>query len=231
MLNAKESFTDIEIMIETRNSTIHCMASGEPLSDEQGKVSGGVLILRPIKNVKNLVNRFSGYHAALQFSDIIGDSAEIHETIRIASLAATTSSNILLQGESGTGKEIFAQAIHNRSECRKGPFVALNCGVIPRELIGSELFGYVEGAFTGGARGGKPGKFELASGGTLFLDEIGDMPLEQQVALLRVLQEKSLPGLAAIKLYLWMYGLFVQPIKTCPKKLSRVLSGKIYIIA
>ncbi|WP_371381533.1 sigma-54-dependent Fis family transcriptional regulator [Sporomusa aerivorans] len=221
MLNAKESFTDIEIMIETRNSTIHCMASGEPLSDEQGKVSGGVLILRPIKNVKNLVNRFSGYHAALQFSDIIGDSAEIHETIRIASLAATTSSNILLQGESGTGKEIFAQAIHNRSECRKGPFVALNCGVIPRELIGSELFGYVEGAFTGAARGGKPGKFELASGGTLFLDEIGDMPLEQQVALLRVLQEKKLTRIGSDKVIPVDVRVICATNKNLPKEIEQ----------
>jgi sigma-54 dependent transcriptional regulator, acetoin dehydrogenase operon transcriptional activator AcoR len=94
---------------------------------------------------------------------------------------------------------MFAQAIHNRSERRNGPFVALNCGVIPRELIGSELFGYVEGAFTGAKRGGKPGKFELASGGTLFLDEIGDMPLDQQIALLRVLQEKNVTRIGGDK--------------------------------
>ena len=97
-----------------------------------------------------------------------------------------------MEGESGTGKEVVAQAIHNRSTYRKGPFVAVNCGAIPRELIGSELFGYAEGAFTGAKRGGRPGKFELSSGGTLFLDEIGDMPLEQQVALLRVLQDKKI---------------------------------------
>lgn len=101
-------------------------------------------------------------------------------------------SNVLIIGESGTGKEVFAQAIHNQSSRRNGPFVAVNCGAIPRELISSELFGYVEGAFTGANRRGRPGKFELASGGTLFLDEIGDMPFEQQVALLRVLQEKKI---------------------------------------
>lgn len=191
MLASKEPYEDIEIMVNTNKCTFHCLATGEPLTDEQGKVIGGVIILRPIKQIQNLVNRFSGYCATLQFSDIVGESVEILEVIRVASLAAVTSSTILLQGESGTGKEIFAQAIHNHSEQRKGPFVALNCGVIPRELVGSELFGYVEGAFTGAVRGGKPGKFELASGGTLFLDEIGDMPLEQQIALLRVLQEKS----------------------------------------
>jgi PAS domain S-box-containing protein len=200
MLTSGESFEDVELMVDTRNSPIHCLASGEPLTDEQGMVIGGVIILRPIKQVQNLVNRFSGYHATLQFSDIIGKSDEIIEARRVASLAATTSSNILLQGESGTGKEIFAQAIHNHSERRSGPFVAINCGVIPRELIGSELFGYVEGAFTGAKRGGKPGKFELASGGTIFLDEIGDMPLEQQVALLRVLQEKAVTRIGGDKL-------------------------------
>ncbi|MEN6461494.1 MAG: sigma 54-interacting transcriptional regulator, partial [Syntrophomonas sp.] len=124
--------------------------------------------------------------------DIIGQSPVLLKTIRMATMAAGGKSNILLEGESGTGKEVFAQSIHNQSSRSKGPFVAVNCGAIPRELIGSELFGYAEGAFTGAKRGGRPGKFELASGGTLFLDEIGDMPLDQQVALLRVLQERSL---------------------------------------
>ena len=191
MLSSKEAYEDVEIMVDTKKCTFHCLATGEPLTNELGAVIGGVIILRPIKQIQKLVNRFSGYCATLRFCDIIGESLEILEVIRVASLAAVTSASILLQGESGTGKEIFAQAIHNRSEQRKGPFVALNCGVIPRELVGSELFGYVEGAFTGAVRGGKLGKFELASGGTLFLDEIGDMPLEQQIALLRVLQEKS----------------------------------------
>lgn len=200
MLTSKESFEDIELMVDTRCSMLHCLASGIPLTDERGKVIGGVIILRRIKQIQNLVNRLSGYHATLQFSDIMGESVGILEAKRVASLAAVTSSNVLLQGESGTGKEIFAQAIHNGSEQRNGPFLALNCGVIPRELIGSELFGYVDGAFTGAKRGGKQGKFELASGGTLFLDEIGDMPLEQQVALLRVLQEKTVTRIGGDKL-------------------------------
>ncbi|WDC85701.1 sigma 54-interacting transcriptional regulator [Caloramator sp. mosi_1] len=98
-------------------------------------------------------------------------------------------STILITGESGTGKEILAQAIHNNSNRRDFGFVAINCGAIPPNLIESELFGYDEGAFTGAKRGGNPGKFELANGGTLFLDEIGEMPLDMQVKLLRVLQE------------------------------------------
>ncbi len=199
MLRAKEPYEDVELMVDIKKSTIHCLASGEPLTDGQGRVIGGVIVLRPIKQIQNLVNRFSGYYATLQFSDIVGQSDETLEAVRVASLAATTLANILLRGESGTGKEIFAQAIHNKSEQRSGPFLALNCGVIPRELIGSELFGYVEGAFTGAKRGGKPGKFELASGGTLFLDEIGDMPLDQQIALLRVLQEKHVTRIGSDK--------------------------------
>ncbi|EXX84534.1 Fis family transcriptional regulator [Paenibacillus darwinianus] len=97
----------------------------------------------------------------------------------------------MLLGESGTGKELFARAIHNESARKERPFVAINCAAIPKELINAELFGYVEGAFTGAKKGGSPGKFEVADGGTLFLDEIGDMPFELQATLLRVLQEKE----------------------------------------
>ncbi len=199
MLLHKTRYEDIELIVDVKKNRLHCFTSGEPLTDDQGNVIGGIIILRPIKQIQNLINRVSGYNASLQFDDIIGESTEIRETKRVASLAATTSFNILLQGESGTGKEIFAQAIHNRSEQQNGPFVAVNCGIIPRELIGSELFGYAEGAFTGAKQGGKPGKFELAAGGTLFLDEIGDMPLEQQVALLRVLEEKKLTRIGSTK--------------------------------
>ncbi len=199
MLNNKESYVDVEVTTDISQVAGGCLASGEPIADETGVVTGGVIILRPIKKIQNLVNRFSGYYSSLQFSDIIGSSKGILEAIRVASLAATSSANVLLRGESGTGKEIFAQAIHNRSERRNGPFIAVNCGAIPRELIGSELFGYEEGAFTGARRGGKPGKFELAAGGTLFLDEIGDMPLEQQVSLLRVLQERKITRIGSDK--------------------------------
>ncbi|MDR3589236.1 MAG: sigma-54-dependent Fis family transcriptional regulator [Negativicutes bacterium] len=192
MLNNKQPYADVEVMMPLTSGTSHCLVSGEPLTDERGKISGGVIILRPIKQVRSLVNRFSGHYTNFEFGDIIGNSAELLEAVRVASLAATSLSIVLLQGESGTGKELFAQAIHHHSARSDGPFIAVNCGAIPRELISSELFGYEEGAFTGAKRGGRPGKFELAAGGTLFLDEIADMPLEQQVALLRVLQEKKL---------------------------------------
>jgi transcriptional regulator with PAS, ATPase and Fis domain len=199
-LAINELYTDVEIMVDTKDGLCHCLASGEPVINAQGAVTGGIIILRPIKQVQNMVNRLNGYYATLQFTDIIGESSEIREAIRLATLTAPTTSNVLLQGESGTGKEIFAQAIHNRSVQHAGPFIPLNCGAIPRELIGSELFGYEEGAFTGAKRGGKLGKFELASGGTLFLDEIGDMPLEQQIALLRVIQEKKVARIGSDKM-------------------------------
>ncbi len=199
-LSVSAPFYDIETMLYTNDGVCHCLTSGEPVVNEMGEITGGIIILRPIKHVQKLVNRFSGYHATFQFSDIIGESVEIREAIRLASLSSTTASNVLLQGESGTGKEIFAQSIHNKGALCNGPFVALNCGAIPRELIGSELFGYEEGAFSGAKRGGKPGKFELAAGGTLFLDEIGDMPLEHQIALLRVIQEKKMARIGGDKM-------------------------------
>lgn len=188
----REGFYDLEIMVDTVSGRVHCVSSGMPMVNEDGGISDVVILVRPIEKVQRLVNRFSGAQATFHFPDIVGRSPQIRETKRLAALAAAGSSNILLEGESGTGKELFAQSIHNHSRRQNGPFVAVNCGAIPRELIGSELFGYSEGAFTGARRGGRPGKFELAAGGTLFLDEIGDMPLEQQVALLRVLQDKNI---------------------------------------
>lgn len=187
-----QDFYDIEIRADRKQRKVHFLGSGRPIRDDQGNVRGGVVLLKPIEKVQSLVNRFSGAQAGFYFQDVIGDSSCIRRTIGDAMKAAGTESSVLLEGESGTGKEILAQAIHNSSVRRDGPFIAVNCGAIPRELIASELFGYVEGAFTGARRGGRPGKFELAEGGTLFLDEIGDMPLEQQVTLLRVLQEKQI---------------------------------------
>ena len=119
------------------------------------------------------------------------DPAMLALKSRIRDVAGLDSS-VLIYGETGTGKELFAQAIHNDGPRRNRPFVAINCGAIPKELLESELFGYEEGAFTGAQKGGRPGKFELADTGTLFLDEIGDLPLTLQGRLLRVLQEREL---------------------------------------
>jgi len=129
----------------------------------------------------------------------IGHSLPTKRILERASKVATTHSSVLIHGESGTGKEIIAQTIHQLSPRHEGPFVALNCASLPASLVESELFGYVDGAFTGARRGGKPGKFELANKGTIFLDEIGDMPLNVQVALLRVLQEKEVSRIGDTK--------------------------------
>ncbi len=198
-LDLGKSRFESEVLLDTDNGPCQCLASAEPIVNERETVTGSFITLRPVKVVQNMVHRYSGYSAPLQFSNIIGQSREVMEAVELAKLSARSSSNVLLQGESGTGKEIFAQAIHNKSCRSNAPFIPLNCGAIPRELVGSELFGYEDGAFTGARKGGKPGKFELAGGGTLFLDEIGDMPLEQQAVLLRVIQEKRMTRIGGIK--------------------------------
>lgn len=125
------------------------------------------------------------------FSYIKGNSPAIKRTLEIARKAATSDAAVLIYGESGVGKELFAKAIHNLREPESSPFVAINCGAIPSGLFESEIFGYEKGAFSGANQKGKKGKVELAKNGTLFLDEIGEMPLEMQVKILRLLQEKK----------------------------------------
>lgn len=134
----------------------------------------------------------SPWPARYTFADIIGHSPALVQARELARQAAQGGSSVLIVGESGTGKELFAHAVHTASPRHRRPFVPVDCSAIPRELLESELFGYAPGAFTGAAREGKAGKFELAQGGTIFLDEIGEMPLEMQAKLLRVLQERQL---------------------------------------
>ena len=132
-----------------------------------------------------------GHFAKKTFNDIVGSSNEITQVIRQASKYAKSDSTVLILGETGTGKEIFAQSIHNYSKRRNQPFVAINCAALPENILESELFGYVRGAFTGANKEGKTGIFELAHNGTVFLDEIGEVSTAVQVKLLRVLQEKE----------------------------------------
>lgn len=199
MLLKKQAFRDEEIVLTIEGREMQFLASGTPIEDPDGTTHKGILVLKPLAEVHRLVNRYSISPARFYFDDILTRSEIMRDTIELAKAASQNKSTILIQGESGTGKEMFAQSIHNQSRYKDGPFIAVNCGAIPRELVGSELFGYVEGAFTGARKGGSPGKFELAQGGTLFLDEIGDMPLEQQAALLRVLQEKQVCRLGSSK--------------------------------
>ena len=139
--------------------------------------------------------------ARYTFADICGQSPALVHARELAQRAAQAECAVLLLGEGGTGKELFAQAIHSASPRHAGPFVPIDCASIPRELLEAELFGYAPGAFSGASSEGKPGKFELAHGGTVFLDEIGEMPLEMQAKLLRVLQERQvvrIGGLAPV---------------------------------
>ena len=131
------------------------------------------------------------------FDDIVGDSGSLFQAKELARRAASGESTVLLLAESGCGKELFAHAIHSASSRRKGPFVSINCASIPETLLESELFGYEDGAFTGARKGGRVGKFELASGGTIFLDEIGDMSPFMEAKLLRVLQEGEIQRIGA----------------------------------
>ena len=137
--------------------------------------------------------------AKYTFTDIVGKSTAVENTKKLAQKIADSNSPILIQGESGTGKEFFAQAIHNASTRKMGPFVAVNFAALPESLLDSELFGYEEGAFTGAKKGGMMGLFEQAHGGTIFLDEIADSPLSFQIRLLRVLQEKQVRRIGGSK--------------------------------
>lgn len=158
----------------------------------EGVYKGALIYLRKSAELYAKANQLFNHVTATSFDDVIGKSCDIQKVKEEAKAFATSSSSVLIQGESGTGKEIFASAIHCASKYNKGPFVTVNCAAIPDNLLESELFGHEEGAFTGSAKGGRIGKFELANNGTLFLDEIGELPIHLQPKLLRALQERKI---------------------------------------
>ncbi|MEK0084561.1 sigma-54-dependent Fis family transcriptional regulator [Benzoatithermus flavus] len=133
------------------------------------------------------------------FAEIIGDDPQLRQTVSKARRVAATTAPVLLLGETGVGKELFARSIHEASDHASGPFIALNCGGLPRDLLASELFGYAEGSFTGARKGGMIGKIEAADGGTLFLDEIGEMPIDLQPLFLRVLEQREVCRIGEVK--------------------------------
>lgn len=178
----------------SRTSGLRVQGRAEPVFAEQDAV-GRLIWLRSTwasepEKTGNAGQRFL-------FEALIGEHPRFKEAVQLAQVAARSDLTVLILGDSGTGKEVFAQAIHQASSRGRRPFVAVNCSAIPQNLITSELFGYVEGAFTGAARGGSRGKFLAADQGTIFLDEIGDMPLESQAVLLRVLQERAVTPVGA----------------------------------
>lgn len=167
------------------------------------KAVGAVVTFQDVTQLQQMEARVrrriyaAGHTANIRFADILGTSPAIRQTIEMAKEFALTSSSIFIWGETGAGKEVFAQSIHNYSDRRQGPFVAINCAALPSQILESELFGYVSGAFTGANPKGKPGLFEVAHGGTIFLDEIGEMEYVTQGKLLRVLQEKKVMRLGS----------------------------------
>jgi len=200
--------SDIKLVLETGKkieNKLHTIGNAVltvnhfPVKSKE-KVIGLVSTFDDVTKIVELENQIrnklhmKGFVAKHHFSDIVTspDNVKMKALIKRSMMYANTKSTILIQGESGTGKELFAQSIHNESAFAKGPFVAVNCAAIPANLLESELFGYEPGAFTGAKKEGKQGLFELAHNGTIFLDEVGEVPMELQPRLLRVIEEREI---------------------------------------
>ncbi len=191
-LLSRESLRNRELSLSNGRGGGIFYVSGEHLEESGAVEPEVVLTFQGTQKTKRLVHQVMGNRARYTFSDLITQDPTLLEAVELSRTVAHVDSSVVLQGESGTGKEILAHAIHNDGPRRSEAFVAINCAAIPRELMESELFGHDPGAFSGALKSGNPGKFELADGGTLFLDEIGEMPVDMQNKLLRVLQEKVL---------------------------------------
>ncbi|MFZ5352451.1 MAG: sigma-54-dependent Fis family transcriptional regulator [Bacillota bacterium] len=189
ILDARKSFLDRDVNVKVRANKIQFTLTTYPIYSAEKQIVEIIHIFYELKKSRKLAGKILSGQAIYTFDKIIGKNEGFIKTIEYAKKIADSSSTILITGESGTGKEVFAQSIHNYSIRKDEPFIAVNCGAIPRTLIESELFGYEEGAFTGAKKGGNAGKFELADEGTIFLDEIGEMPIDMQIKLLRVIEE------------------------------------------
>ncbi len=196
--NGGEEYYGKEITLRKPDSKKVQLFYNTTMMYEDERISGAVLSFRKREEVERLVKRIIGEKKKTTFSGIIGTSSEMTNIKKKMQLIAATDSTVLIRGETGTGKSVFARAIHEESPRRSKPFVAISCAAIPAPLLESELFGYEEGAFTGARKGGKPGKFELAHGGTIFLDEIGDMPIDFQVKLLNVIENKNIARIGGV---------------------------------
>lgn len=182
-------------ILKPDGSKLSVSISASPLRDESGRIVGGVETFRDITAIQLMRQKLEGLYT---LDDIVTKSQMLIRVLQILPQIAASDSTVLILGESGTGKELFARALHNLSRFKNGPFVAVNCGALPDNLLESELFGYKAGAFTD-AKTDKPGRFLAAQDGTILLDEIGDMPLPLQVKILRVLQEKKFEPLGSVK--------------------------------
>ncbi len=192
------AFNNETVLLKEGNTVKHFIASNQQvyLLD---RMIGTIVTLTDLNDVSRLHYQIKGNDASYTFEDIIGMSDNMHALRQLAQRVSKTNAHILINGESGTGKELLGQSIHNNSHRSHKPFIAINCGAMPLELMESELFGYEAGSFTGALKSGKVGKLEYASGGTLFLDEIESMPLTLQIKLLRVLSTKSITRIGGIE--------------------------------
>lgn len=185
-----------QINIHALKNKFTCNFIANPIFNSEDNEIEIVYVFEEVNKLKSKKNNGQAYYI---FDEIIGEDENFTKIIQYAKKISDSKSTILIMGESGTGKEVFAQSIHNYSSRVDFPFIALNCGAIPKQLIESELFGYEDGAFTGAKKGGNLGKFELANGGTIMLDEIGEMPLDMQIKLLRVVQEGVITRIGSSK--------------------------------
>jgi PAS domain S-box-containing protein/TyrR family helix-turn-helix protein len=213
-LEKKETSTVMLEMTSGPKKGQKIIATGTPIFDEEGELKQVVVNVRDITTLENLKvqleesRRLSKRYASeleeirlqlYKMDDFVANSPEMQRVVELAVRVSQVDSTVIITGESGVGKEVIAKKIHLLSKRKNNSLIKINCGAIPENLLESELFGYEGGAFTGAKRDGKPGMFELASGGTLFLDEIGDLPLNLQVKLLRVLQEKEIVRVGGVK--------------------------------
>ena len=202
VLKSGHKTLDWEVKIESEtapNKAQFVSNNMYPIKNKSGQVIGLIEIAHTHQLNLNTTRQMLGLTAEYTFDSIIGNSPAINEARQQAMNYAESPYNLLIVGESGTGKELFAQSVHNESSRRKEPFVAVNCASFPENLIESELFGYVGGAFTGASKTGQMGKFELADGGTLFLDEIEELPPHFQSKFLRVLETRKITRIGATK--------------------------------
>ncbi|HPS76043.1 MAG TPA: sigma-54-dependent Fis family transcriptional regulator [Oscillospiraceae bacterium] len=184
--NDNAKFFADDTRVRTHTGTVRCTAAITPAENFGTRTMN--VTLKKQKHLIDSVNKMSGNRASYTFDDIYTRDMGMKKTIALARKYALYDGNILIEGDSGTGKELIAQAIHNAGSRAGGPFVAINCASIPRDLLETELFGYEAGAFPGSSGEGNPGRFELANRGTLFLDEISELPLEFQSKLLRAVE-------------------------------------------
>lgn len=206
--------TDSRFIGRVSQAAKNAMTLQKPVIGESMSINGAIAVRIPItqnfgfgfnneqgvKNQQKLMEEFKKFqYARYNFSDIVGNSEAIQKVKSIAAYVAKGISSIIIYGETGTGKELFAQSIHNSSDRRSKPFIAINCGALPASIIESYLFGYEGGSFTGAKKSGNPGAFEQANGGTIFLDELSEMDYNLQSKLLRVLQEREVTRIGGSK--------------------------------